>query len=177
MLSSKANTTANKIVVLGKGEFGNALAQGLTQSSVPAAAGSLENVSVIHLSAKEFMQMTIESMADVMKNAKFIMYCGMSLTEHADKIAKALIEARQRSNMTLQNKDSPFLEFMDWTNTDPAYDNNKNGTGDLEGSIALSMATSNYSLSQRIWKVTGVSYLDVAGQVSTIMCSIDDTCN
>ena len=115
--------------------------------------------------------MSIESMADVLKNAKYIMYCGMSLTEHADRIAKVLVEARQRSkNMTRQNdKDSPVLEFMDWTNPDPAYDH-KNGTGDLEGSIALSKAMST-SLSQRIWKVTGVSYLDVAGQVSTMCCN------
>ena len=141
-----------KILVIGKGEFGNSLAQGLELSSIPFS--EFASVSVEQVSATEFFKMTIDEMSAKLVNASYVMYCGSELSEHAQDMASALLEARKLSTMSADN--GPLLEFIDWSNPDPRAES-------FDGAVVLSSALNEkFSDHQIVWKVTGVSSMDIA---------------
>ena len=138
-----------KIVVIGQGEFGNSLSQGLEMASI---ASTNATVSVEKVSATDFFSMSADEMSQVLKNASYIMYCGRKLSENAGLLAVALQGAREISSV-LSDK-GPLLELIDWSNPDPHAES-------FDGAVALAAAVSSVP-DQIVWKVTGVSSLDVA---------------
>jgi len=146
---------SSKIVVIGKGEFGNSLVQGLEMSAI--VSGSKNNatvVSVEQVSATDFFSMTLDEMGQLLANASYIMFCGRKLSENVKDMAPALRQARNFSTDLADN--GPLLEFIDWSNPDPRAES-------FDGAVALSSATKDMSFSDHVvWKVTGVSSLDIA---------------
>ncbi len=141
-----------KLVVIGKGEFGNSLVQCLELSSIMDVSIS---VDVKQVSAINFFGMGVNEKGQLLANASYVMYCGSKLSEHVSDMAAALREARNLSTATADN--GPLLEFIDWSNPDPRAES-------FDGAVALSSATNvNMSLPDHIiWKVTGVSSLNIA---------------
>ena len=64
---------ANKIVIIGRGEFGNSLAQGMETAII---AKTDTSVTVEQISATKFFAMDTDSMAQIFANAAYIIYCG-----------------------------------------------------------------------------------------------------
>lgn len=146
------NKMANKVVIIGKGEFGNSLAQGMETAIIAKADMS---VTIEQVSATTFFAMDTDSMAQIFANAAYIMYCGKNLSEHAHVMGSVLRDARSLSSLPEPEGKAPLLEFMDWSNPDPTNES-------YDGAVALSAASACDPL-QVIWKVTGVSSLDAAG--------------
>ena len=155
-----------KIVIIGKGAFGNALAQSLVLATIPDTKTKNTTTSsaiprIVQISAKDFLineRHGEDALAHQLCNASYVMYCGTNLTLHHSKIAAAMIKAK-----ALSNSDSkalvglPLLDFIDWSNPDPSNDE----TGDLMGAYKLSRAIHEEFC---VWKAVGVSNFDIAGQ-------------
>ena len=145
-----------KIVVIGKGEFGNSLTQGLETATIPFTNAT---VFVEQVSVASFFSMSVEEMSEVLTNASYVMYCGRKLSENADLLASALQGAR---NISIGK--GPLLELIDWSNPDPQ-------TESYDGAVAVAAAVST-TPDQVVWKVTGLSSYDVSGHtVSIKRCS------
>jgi hypothetical protein len=125
------NTSSNidgvKVIIIGTGEFGTAVAQSTQIGTIPfsnklsSSAMHLDNVNVVHVSARAFiLNQTVNEMADVIANSCYIMYCGSRLTQHSRKIADVMIKAR-----TISTKE-PLVDFIDWSNPDPGVDGSVN---------------------------------------------------
>lgn len=107
------NKMANKVVIIGKGEFGNSLAQGMETAIIAKADMS---VTIEQVSATTFFAMDTDSMAQIFANAAYIMYCGKNLSEHAHVMGSVLRDARSLSSLPEPEGKAPLLEFMDWSN-------------------------------------------------------------
>lgn len=143
-----------KIVVIGKGEFGNSLTQGLETATIPTSNATL---SVEHISATKFFSLSTEDMSQVLTNASFVMYCGRKLSENAALMAAALQGAR---NISSSSGKAPLLQFIDWSNPDPQ-------TESYDGAVAVAAAVAS-TPDQIVWKVTGLSSYDVSGHTVSI---------
>jgi len=149
MSSKKASI---KVVVIGKGRFGNAVAQGLRESAIKHDNGTLTSVEkVTHLSARTFTSLTVDRMADKLAGAAYIAYCGTKLQNYAEKIASAM----------KYSTDAALPEFIDFSNPCPV-----NETDDVAGTIrmwnALQGPEGSIRNSWKVWKITEVGSLDVA---------------
>jgi len=150
-----------KVLIIGTGEFGTAVAQ---------SCMLITNVNIVHVSARAFiLNQTVNEMAAVIANSRYIMYCGSCLTQHSERIADAIIEAR-----VVSAKES-HIEFIDWSNPDPGVDYNE----DIQGAVALARfleASDSDSGTElqlwKVWKATGVSNLDVAGHEGKMKVAI-----
>jgi len=178
-----------KIVVIGKGRFGNACAQGLRDSYIEVGKGEgLLRCSVHHTSATKFMGLQLTDMIDVLFDAEFVVYCGTHLPNYAHKLAKAMKEARKGS--------AESMEFIDFSNPDPVFERDDvSGTidiysalmsltddGDRRPTTVVSMAKEldeeeewdtqieiDEQKPWKVWKITEVASLDVAGTEGTSM--------
>jgi hypothetical protein len=137
---------SSRIVIIGKGEFANALAQSLAgaTTAVSNKVLTLEQVS----STKFCSSMSPDARAQLLADAAYVMYCGRHLSEHAVAIADSLVRAKALS------QGRSLLEFMDWSNPDPTKES-------YDGLCMLSEKLEGSGLT--VWKVTGLSALDVAG--------------
>lgn len=146
-----------KVVVIGKGRFGNAAAQGLRESFVVTEDGDRLPCEVIQVSAKTLMSLPMEDMAHDLQGAAFIIYCGTKLQVHAHKLACAMKEASKVTSGHLP-------EFIDFSNPDPIHEKE-----DVSGTIELWMALNAHQDEEasgakwKIWKITEVGSVDVAG--------------
>ena len=150
---------AVKIVVIGKGEFGNSLAQGLELATFPK---DNTDVTVEQVSATKFFANDVDSTSKILANAAYVMYCGKMLSEHAEAMASALENARHLSSIPVNG--TPLLEFMDWSNPDPTKES-------YDGAVSLSLIRPN-TVPQVVWKITGVSSLDVTGHAGKQVASV-----
>jgi len=141
-----------KVVVIGKGRFGNAVAQGLRESVIKLDDGTLAPVNTVaHFSARTFTSLTTARMADKLQGAAYIAYCGTQLQNYAEKIAAAM----------KYSPDTGRAEFIDFSNPCPV-----NETDDVGGSIymwnALRGPKSSVGNNWKVWKITEVGSLDMA---------------
>jgi len=140
-----------EIVVLGKGRFGSAVAQGLKDSIIKYENGKIIPVrKVIHVSARAFTSLTTENMADEIQGASHIVYCGTKLQNYAEKIASAM----------KYSTDYVRPEFIDFSNPCPV-----NEAQDVSGTIriwnALQVPEGSAYEKWKVWKITEVGSLDV----------------
>lgn len=95
-----------RVVVLGTGRFGNAVAQGIRDSYVHLSDRRMVKAEVEHVSCSMFVALSEGEIADCLSNTDYICYTGIFLPKYAMKIAKAMRLA------ALRNPDAP-LEFID----------------------------------------------------------------
>ena len=171
---STAGSKRAKVLIIGTGEFGTALAQSTRLATISSAAGgsfssnvnkTASNVDVVSVSARAFLlnqKMDDDEMAALIANSRYIMYCGSRLTQHSQGIAEAMIKAK-----TLSTKE-PLVDFIDWSNPDPGVDAND----DLQGAVMLARFlrdadndSGTEAQTWKVWKATGVSNLDIAGHM------------
>ena len=105
-----------KVLIIGKGQFGNALAQGLEFATIKLADDKIYSIGEVEqISARQLFSKNEEQMANVFTDVSFIMYCGMGLVAHSEKLANAMKAAKIKSTLS---DEFPLLEFMDWSNLD-----------------------------------------------------------
>jgi len=151
-----------KVVVIGKGRFGTAAAQGIRESIIRDNKGDEDSIPstlrVEHVSATAFTSLTISAMAEQLQDCSYVVYCGTQLPKYAAKLAQAMVRARQYSTSS--------MEFIDFSNPDPIVERD-DVSGALDLWMGLSMYTEKYpktnDASWTIWKITDVGSLDVAG--------------
>ena len=149
---------SNKIVVVGTGRFGNAIAQGLRAGFVENEDGSRASCQVVQVSATRFTLLSVSEMADELRNTAFVVYCGTKLSEHAVKMSSAINVANTLSL-------GPPLEFVDFSNPDPALEK-PDVTGAIDLWVALNAkAPKTGSSLVKVWKITEVGSLDASGVV------------
>lgn len=155
----------NKVVVVGRGRFGNATAQGLREGFVEGDDGKRAKCDVVQLSATKFTSLSVSDMADELQDIAFVAYCGTQLPEHARRIAAAIHLATSRSS-------NPALEFIDFSNPDPGSEK-KDVSGALDLWVALNTdggkdeeATKTSGSVIKVWKITEVGSVDVSGITS-----------
>lgn len=163
-------SSSNKVVVIGKGRFGNATAQGLREGFIEGCDGKRMQCEVVQVSATTFTNLSVSEMADELQDTAFVAYCGTKLTECAVTLALAIQEATKRS--------STALEFIDFSNPDPALE-----MGDVSGALDLWVALNTQGKDEevskkegsaiKVWKITEVGSFDISGIASnTGMSSI-----
>ena len=163
----------SKVIVIGKGRFGNATAQGLREGFIVREDGMRLKCDVIQASATKFTSLPVSEMADELEDSVFVVYCGTRLSDYASRMALAIKQATKQST-------GPPLEFIDFSNPDPILEKD-----DVSGTIDLWVAlndkgeddeedTSKELSPVKVWKITEVGSVDVSGIVSnTGTCSID----
>ena len=92
-LSSNRTLGTKKIVVIGRGRFGTAAAQGMRKAFVYNTKDQICKTYVVHVSTREFTSSLITTMAKNLRGASFVLYCGYRLPEYARVIADAMKEA------------------------------------------------------------------------------------
>lgn len=111
-----------RIVVIGRGRFGTATAQGLRKAFVYNTKYQICKTSIIHVSARDFTTSSISSV-DILRGASFVVYCGYHLPIFAHKIALAMKEARMYKgeggvgdDENCRNDIMAEMEFVDFSN-------------------------------------------------------------
>jgi hypothetical protein len=156
---------SNKIIVIGKGRFGNAIVQGLRGGFVENEDGTRALYKVVQVSGTSFTSLSVSEMADELRNAAFVVYCGKKLSEHAGKLSSAIQLATTLSS-------GPTLEFVDFSNPDPALEKS-DVTGTIDLWVALNAQASKTGSSLfKVWKITEVGSLDASGVVGNTGKSI-----
>jgi len=122
----------SKVVVIGKGRFGNAIAQGLRDGGfVEHDDGTRVLCEVVQVSASKFPRLDVLQMAHELQDAAFVAYCGTKLPEYTTTLALALQLASKKLSLS---KDTA-IEFLDFSNPDPVLEN-----ADVSGAIDLWVA-------------------------------------
>jgi len=166
---SKSSGQTAKVVVIGSGRFGTAVAQGLRESFIKTNDKTLIQISVLHVSARKFTCLAVSEMADKLIGASYVAYCGTKLQKYASTIANAMKESQSQTDK-MQSKqrescpeekfeDGLPLEFIDFSNPDPVYENH-----DVGGALHLwneLMVEDGAPVKWKLWKITGVGSLDV----------------
>ena len=152
---------SSKVIVIGKGRFGNATAQGLREGFIEKEDGMRMKCDVIQVSATRFTSLSISEMADELEDTAFVAYCGTRLSEYSGRMAAAIQLATKKST-------GPPLEFIDFSNPDPI-----NEKADVSGAVDLWVALSTQGRDEevtkhpmssiKVWKVTEVGSVDVSG--------------
>ena len=107
-IDPEKGAATKKVIVIGKGRFGTAAAQGLRESFIKDEKGFQLPAQVLHFSAASFTSLEISVMAEQLQGSTFVVYCGTRLPEYATKIANAMKEARDSSTSE--------MEFIDFSN-------------------------------------------------------------
>jgi hypothetical protein len=150
--------TKNIVIVIGKGRFGNAIAQGLRGGFVEEEDGTRASCNVVHVSATSFTLLSVSAMADELRDTAFAVYCGTQLSKHAGKMSSAIQVASTLSS-------GPHLEFVDFSNPDPALEK-PDVTSAIDLWVALNTEASKTGSSLiKVWKITEVGSLDASGVV------------
>jgi len=154
----------SKVIVIGKGRFGNATAQGLREGFIVREDGMRLKCDVIQASATKFTSLSVSEMADELEDSVFVVYCGTRLSDYAGRMALAIQQAAKQSS-------GPPLEFIDFSNPDPILEKD-----DVSGTIDLWVALNNQGEDEedtskelspiKVWKITEVGSVDVSGIVS-----------
>mmetsp|Transcript_22952 Transcript_22952/g.24417 ORF Transcript_22952/g.24417 Transcript_22952/m.24417 type:complete len:151 (+) Transcript_22952:216-668(+) len=112
-----------RIVVIGKGRFGSATAQGMREAFVYNIKGQICETIIAHVSAREFTTSSISSNVEILRGASFVVYCGYHLPQFAQQIAVAMKEARMYKNKggvgddgNCGNDSMAEMEFIDFSN-------------------------------------------------------------
>jgi len=139
---------------------------------------------VIQLSAREYLvngSKSDDDLAHEFSNARYIMYCGVELATHSNKIASAIMKAWASSSSGIHDiANHPLLEFIDWSNPDPSLNDDYKGASKMAKLLEEANANSKTgSFARKVWKVTNASHLDVAGhtvcQYFLYMCTCTAT--
>jgi len=152
----------NKVIVIGKGRFGSATAQGLRRGFIEGEEGRRVKCDVVQVSATSFMALSTSEMADELQDTAFVAYCGTMLSDYAMNLALAIQQAAKQST-------GPPLEFIDFSNPDPTLER-AGVSGAVDLWVALNTqgkdeeATKNPDI--KVWKITEVGSTDVSGIVS-----------
>jgi len=152
----KSSTPMAKVVVIGSGRFGSAVAQGLRASFVKQSNGSLIPVSLVHVSARRFVSLSISDMADKLSGVSYVVYCGTKLQDYASRLADAMKEAQFQNNGM---ESTHTLEFIDFSNPDPVTE-----ADDVAGAVTLWKELNSDGVGPehwKLWKITEVGSLDV----------------
>lgn len=170
-----------KILVIGKGRFGSACAQGMKDAYIevgPEESLVQSNVSLV--SATRFMSSDLSSMIEELSGCEFVVYCGTQLPSHSWKLARAMKEAKRMSEGEVA------MEFIDFSNPDPVFEKH-DVSGAIDMHLALTSKGTNNSVlleqgkenedilsasesssdDWKVWKITEVGSLDVAGTEGT----------
>lgn len=159
-----------KVIVIGKGRFGNAIAQGLREGGfVEHQDGTRVLCEVVQVSACKFTRLPVSQMAHELQDAAFVAYCGTKLPEYATTLASALQLASSQSSFS----EHSVIEFLDFSNPDPILED-----ADVSGAIDLWVALTalrdgeekeiflkNEGALIKISKVTEVGSIDASGAV------------
>jgi hypothetical protein len=157
--------SSTKIIVIGKGRFGNAIAQGLRGGFVENEDGTRAWCEVVQVSATSFTLLSVSEMADELIGMTFAVYCGTKLSEYAGKLSSAIQVATSLSSGTT-------LEFVDFSNPDPALEKpDVTGAIDLWAALNTQASKTGPSLI-KVWKITEVGSLDASGVVGNAGTSI-----
>ena len=134
-----------RVLVVGQGRFGSGLFQGVSSASVRGYSG----VEVDHMSAKAFCTLSVNSMAEMLKPYKFLMYAGYNLHAQIANLSEAMLLASPDAT----------LEILDFTNPEPgAWDGD-----DIGAAYGLKMildARDPHAKPFAVWKVTEVRQMD-----------------
>ena len=154
---------SNKVVVIGKGRFGNAIAQGFREGFIINEDGDRVKCDVVQHSATKFTSLDVEDMAAQLCDVAFVAYCGTMLHQYAQKMAKAVRHATKTAS-------GPPLEFIDFSNPDPGHEKD-----DVSGTVDLWVALNSQGRDEegtksvgsliKVWKITDVGSVDVSGIV------------
>ena len=131
---------SSKVIVIGKGRFGNATAQGLREGFIEKEDGMRMKCDVIQVSATRFTSLSISEMADELEDTAFVAYCGTRLSEYSGRMAAAIQLATKQST-------GPPLEFIDFSNPDPI-----NEKADVSGAVDLWVALSTQGRDNEVTK-------------------------
>jgi hypothetical protein len=149
---------SNKIIVIGKGRFGNAIAQGLREGFIESEDGTRAWCKVVQVSATSFTSLPVSEMADELKDTAFVVYCGKTLSEYAGKFSLAI-------QLAITLSLGPALEFIDFSNPDPTLEK-ADVTGAIDLWVALNaQASKNGSSLVKVWKITELGSVDASGIV------------
>jgi hypothetical protein len=163
-------TQLRKVIVVGKGRFGNAIAQGLREGGfVEHEDGTRVMCEVVQVSASEFVRLAVSQMAHELQDAVAVAYCGTKLSEYATTLASALQLASKKSSLP----EHAAIEFLDFSNPDPVLEK-----ADVSGAIDLWVAltalrdgnneelvSKNEGALIKVSKVTEVGSIDASGAV------------
>lgn len=152
--------STSTVLVIGKGRFGSAAAQGLREGFVESEDGFQTKCDVVQVSATKFMGLSIPEMANELQDKAFVFYCGTKLSEYSRQLASAI----QLATTTSRNA----VEFVDFSNPDPTLEQ-----GDVSGAIDLWVALNSQGKDEevtkgglplvKVWKITEVGSVDVSG--------------
>ena len=156
------SSASSKVVVIGKGRFGNATAQGFREGFVENEEGFRTKCDVVQVSATKFTSLSIDEMAAELQDTVFVAYCGTMLSDYSGRMALAIKEADMKSS-------GPTIEFIDFSNPDPTLEK-----ADVSGAVDLWIAlnggkgkdeevTKNQGSVFKVWKITEVGSVDVSG--------------
>ena len=157
-----SSSVSSKVVVIGKGRFGNATAQGFRDGFVENEDGFRTKCDVVQVSATKFTSLSVDEMAAELQNTVFVAYCGTMLSDYSGRMALAIKEADMKSS-------GPTIEFIDFSNPDPTLEK-----ADVTGAVDLWIAlnggkgkdeevTKNQGSVFKVWKITEVGSVDVSG--------------
>ena len=152
----------NKVIVIGKGRFGSATAQGLRRGFIEGEEGRRVKCDVVQVSATSFMALSTSEMADELQDTAFVAYCGTMLSDYALNLALAIQQAAKQST-------GPPLEFIDFSNPDPTLER-AGVSGAVDLWVALNTQGKDEEVTKnpdiKVWKITEVGSTDVSGIVS-----------
>lgn len=170
MVSNHHCCSSRKVLVIGRGSFGNALCQGLRHGGrVEHSDGTHVSCTVVQVSASNFARLPQAQMVHEFQDTSYVLYCGTKLYLYATNMAAALQLASRKSG------GGSSIEFIDFSNPDPTYEG-----ADVRGTIDLWKALANNTTPGEeeeggggkeggslitVSKVTEVGKLDVAGVI------------
>jgi hypothetical protein len=100
---------SNKIIIIGKGRFGNAIAQGFREGFIESEDGTRASCKVVQVSATSFTLLLVSEMAYKLQDTEFVIYCGTKLSEYARKMSLAIqLAITLSSDLPLSSPISPI---------------------------------------------------------------------
>lgn len=152
-------SSSNKVIVIGKGRFGNATAQGLREGFIEGVDGKRMKCDVVQVSATRFTSLSVSEMADELTGQPICRikvwiwvllqllhfsieyYYNYCISQRSDTAIVAycgtrLSEYAVRIALAIQEatkqSSGPALEFIDFSNPDPIHEK-----ADVSGALDL----------------------------------------
>jgi len=102
-----------KVIVIGTGRFGNALAQGIRESYLQISKGKMLKANVEQVACRDFLSLDEEEMVEKLDGSDYICYTGVFLARYAAKLAKSMQMVATRNQLAplefIDCKYKPFL--------------------------------------------------------------------
>ena len=117
---------SGRVVVIGTGRFGNALAQGIRDSYIHLSDGQMIIPDVQHVSCGRFLSLSKRDIAFFLSNTDYICYTGIFLPKYAKKLADGMqLAAHANMNAPLEFIDCKyrkkvsklFTYYVGWSDT------------------------------------------------------------